>query len=161
MIAFAREVLDQAVPLAGASHKEAAGYTLERGALKIALRSGIRVALQDPAQFKGYTGPGASPTSILLQHNGLHVEIHIDRSHPIGKDRSGGDQRLVLESAITTIMDCEDSIAAVDAEDKVLAYRNWLGLMQGSLTARFAKGGRRSTARLNPDRAYTARMAAI
>ena len=156
VIAFAREVLDQAVPLAGASHKDAAGYTLERGALKIALRSGIRVALQDPTQFKGYTGPGASPTAILLQHNGLHLEIHIDRSHPIGKTDPAGISDLVLESAITTIMDCEDSIAAVDAEDKAFAYRNWLGLMNGSLTARFAKGGGMIDRSLEPDRAYTA-----
>ncbi len=154
VIAFARDFLDQAVPLAGASHKDAAGYTLVRGALKIALKDGSRVDLQDPSQFKGYAGPGQTPTVVLLAHHGLHIEIHVDRSHIIGKTDAAGISDVVLESAITTIMDCEDSIAAVDAQDKAEAYRNWLGLMAGTLTARFAKGGAMLDRALNPDREY-------
>ena len=156
VIAFAREFLDQAVPLEGASHKDATGYTLVRGELKIALHSGGRASLKDPSQFAGYTGPGQTPDLILLRHNGLHIEIHIDRNHTIGKTDPAGVSDVILESAITTIMDCEDSIAAVDAEDKAAAYRNWLGLMKGTLTARFPKGGAMVDRALNPDREYTA-----
>jgi malate synthase len=155
VIAFARDFLDRAVPLEGASHKEVAGYTLVRGALKAALGSGARADLKDPSQFKGYAGPGQTPSLILLQHHGLHIEIHVDRSHAIGKTDPAGVSDVVLESAITTIMDCEDSIAAVDAQDKVAAYRNWLGLMTGSLTARFPKAGAMVDRALNPDREYT------
>src|SRR5262249_1687846 len=120
VIAFAREFLDQAVPLDGASHKDAAGYTLLPGELKVAMGDGRRASLKDPSQFKGYEGPGQTPTLILLAHNGLHIEIHIDRNHLIGKTDAAGVSDVVLESAITTIMDCEDSIAAVDAQDKTL-----------------------------------------
>ena len=156
VIAFARDFLDQAVPLDGVSHKDAAGYTLLRGELKVAMRDGSRASLKDPSQFKGYRGPGQNPELILLAHNGLHIEIHIDRNHRIGKTDSAGVSDVVLESAITTIMDCEDSIAAVDAEDKAAAYRNWLGLMNGTLTARFAKDGAMMDRALNPDREYLA-----
>ncbi len=127
-----------------------------RGELKIALHSGGRVSLKDPSQFKGYAGPGQTPDLILLEHNSLHIEIHIDRTHTIGKTDAAGVSDVILESAITTIMDCEDSIAAVDAQDKAAAYRNWLGLMDGTLTARFAKGGATVERALNPDREYTA-----
>jgi malate synthase len=156
VIAFARDFLDQAVPLDGVSHKDVAGYTLLRGELKAAMRDGSRAALKDPSQFKGYRGPGQNPELILLAHNGLHIEIHIDRNHRIGKTDAAGVSDVVLESAITTIMDCEDSIAAVDAEDKAAAYRNWLGLMNGTLTARFAKDGAMMDRALNPDRDYLA-----
>jgi malate synthase len=156
VIGFARAFLDQAVPLDGASHRDAAGYTLLRGELKVALKDGSRASLKDPAQFKGYVGSGQNPTLILLAHNGLHIEIHIDRSHGIGKTDAAGVSDVVLESAITTIMDCEDSIAAVDAQDKAAAYRNWLGLMNGSLTARFPKSGAEMVRALNPDREYLA-----
>ena len=148
VIAFAREALDQAVPLAAGSWKDIDGLSVQGGALK--------PALKDPSQFKGYVGDAASPSAILLGHNGLHIEIHIDRNHTIGKTDKAGISDVVLESAITTIMDCEDSIAAVDAEDKVGAYRNWLGLLNGSLTATFQKGGKTMERAANPDRVYTA-----
>jgi len=148
VIAFAREALDQAVPLASGSWKDAGELSVSGGALT--------PALKDPSQFKGYAGDASAPSIILLAHNGLHIEIHIDRSTPIGKTDHAGISDVVLESAITTIMDCEDSIAAVDAADKVEAYRNWLGLMNGTLTASFEKGGKTMTRALNPDRDYTA-----
>ena len=148
VIAFARGILDQAAPLAGGSWKDIDGIAIENGALK--------PALKDPAQFKGTVGDAAAPSLVLLAHNGLHIEIHIDRNHLIGKTDKAGISDVVLESAITTIMDCEDSIAAVDAEDKVGAYRNWLGLLTGSLTASFEKGGKTLQRRANPDRDYTA-----
>jgi len=148
VIAFAREALDKAAPLAGGSWADISGLSVESGALN--------PALKDPSQFKGYLGDAKAPSLVLLAHNGLHIEIHIDRSHPIGKTDRAGISDVVLESAITTIMDCEDSIAAVDAEDKVGAYRNWLGLLSGTLTASFEKGGKTMTRAANPDREYTA-----
>jgi malate synthase len=148
VIAFAREALDQATPLASGSWKDISGLSVEGGALK--------PALKDPSQFKGYVGDAASPRTVLLAHNGLHIEVHVDHSHVIGKTDKAGISDVVLESAITTIMDCEDSIAAVDAEDKVGAYRNWLGLMNGTLTASFEKGGKTLQRAANPDRDYTA-----
>ena len=148
VIAFARDALDQAAPLAGGSWKDISGLAVKNGALE--------PELKDPAMFKGYAGDAASPNLILLEQNGLHIEIHLDRSTPIGKTDKAGISDVVLEAAITTIMDCEDSIAAVDAQDKVAAYRNWLGLMNGSLTARFEKGGKTVDRAANPDRDYTA-----
>jgi malate synthase len=146
VIAFAREVLDQAAPLAAGSWKDVSSLSVEGGALK--------PALKDPSQFKGYVGDATSPGVILLSHNGLHIEVHVDRNHAIGKADRAGISDVVLESAITTIMDCEDSIAAVDAQDKAGAYRNWLGLMNGTLTASFEKGGKVMQRSANPDRAY-------
>ena len=148
VIAFARGILDQAAPLAGGSWKDIDGISVANGALK--------PALKDPTQFKGTVGDATTPSVVLLAHNGLHIEIHIDRNHIIGKTDKAGISDVVLESAITTIMDCEDSIAAVDAEDKVGAYRNWLGLLTGSLTASFEKGGKTLQRRANPDRDYAA-----
>jgi len=148
VIEFARAALDQAAPLASGSWKDITGISVEGGALK--------PALKDPSQFKGTIGDAASPSTILLGHNGLHIEVHVDRSHVIGKTDKAGISDVVLESAITTIMDCEDSIAAVDAEDKAGAYRNWLGLMNGTLTASFEKGGKTLQRAANPDRDYTA-----
>ena len=148
VIAFAREALDGCAPLASGSWKDIGGISVEGGALK--------PALKDPSLLRGYAGDPASPSLILLAHNGLHIEIHLNRSTPIGKSDKAGISDVVLEAAITTIMDCEDSIAAVDAQDKVVAYRNWLGLMNGSLTASFEKGGKTVTRAANPDRTYTA-----
>jgi malate synthase len=148
VIAFARDALDQAVPLAGGSWKDISGLAVKNGALE--------PALKDPSMFKGYAGDSASPSLILLEQNGLHIEIHLDRSTPIGKTDKAGISDVVLEAAITTIMDCEDSIAAVDAQDKVAAYRNWLGLLNDTLTANFEKGGKTLTRKANPDRDYTA-----
>ena len=148
VIAYARHALDQAVPLAGGSWKDASGFAVKNGKLEPALR--------DPSQFKGYAGDAGAPSLLLFGKNGLHIEVHFDKSTPIGKTDPAGISDVVLESAITTIMDCEDSIAAVDAEDKVGAYRNWLGLMRGTLTATFDKGGKSMTRALNPDRSYTA-----
>jgi malate synthase len=148
VIAFAREALDQAAPLASGSWKDVAALSVEGGTLA--------PALKDPSQFKGYTGDAKAPSLVLLAHNNLHIEIHVDRNHTIGKADKAGISDVVLESAITTIMDCEDSIAAVDAEDKVGAYRNWLGLLNGSLTAKFEKGGKVMERAANPDRVYAA-----
>ncbi|TWA94868.1 malate synthase [Azospirillum brasilense] len=157
VIAFARDVLDRAAPLSDGSHADAAGYTVDNGRLVVALKDGRSTGLAEPERLVGYTGEPSAPTAILLADNGLHMEIRIDRSHPIGKTDAAGVADLVLESALTTIQDCEDSVAAVDAEDKVLAYRNWLGLMTGSLTASFPKGSGTVERRLNPDRSYISR----
>jgi len=148
VIDFARGVLDMSAPLASGSWKDATGFAVKNGALD--------PALKDPSQFAGYVGDAAAPGQILLAHNGLHIEVHFDPTTPIGKSDKAGISDVVLESAITTIMDCEDSIAAVDAEDKVGAYRNWLGLMDGSLTASFQKGGKTLERKANLDRDYTA-----
>ncbi|MDB5557598.1 MAG: malate synthase, partial [Enterovirga sp.] len=161
VIAKAREVLDSVAPLARGSHKDAVGYAIEGGALTVRLRAGgdgdpFPVSLANPGTFIGYSGDAANPSAILFRHNNLHVELKIDRSHPIGRDDPAGVADLVMESAITTIMDLEDSVATVDAEDKIEVYRNWLGLIQGTLTATLEKGGRSVERRLNPDRTFTA-----
>jgi malate synthase len=156
VIAFARDVLDKAVPLDGASHAETLGYSVADGRLSARLADGKEAGLSAPEQFVGYTGNADAPDTILLAHHGLHLEIRFDRASAIGKSDQAGISDVVLESALTTIVDCEDSIAAVDADDKVAAYRNWLGLMTGTLTADFEKGGKTVRRRLNPDRVYTA-----
>ena len=156
VIAWARGFLDDSAPLAGASWRDAAGFAVEGGKLVVALTGGGKAGLADGNKFAGYIGDASAPTHVLLCNNGLHIDIGIDASTPTGKDDAAHIADVVIESALTTIMDCEDSIAAVDAEDKVVVYRNWLGLMKGDLSEEVVKGGRTFTRRLNPDRVYTA-----
>ncbi len=156
VIAWARKFLDDRFPLAGGSHADVKEYRIENGTLGVTMADGTVGGLMDPAQFAGHAGDAGAPTGVLLRRNGLHVEIVIDRDHAIGKTDAAGVADLVLEAAVSTIMDCEDSIAAVDAQDKVAAYRNWLGLMKGDLTEEVSKGGKTFTRRLAPDRSYTA-----
>ena len=155
VIAHARRVLDRIAPLTTGSHADATGYAIAGGGLEVMLADGLRAGLADAAALKGWRGPASAPAAVLIAHNGLHAEIVIDRTHAIGATDAAGVADVVLEAALTTIMDLEDSIAAVDAADKVAAYRNWLGLMQGTLSETFEKGGRPHTRTLNPDRTYT------
>jgi len=156
VIAFARAFLDEAAPLAGASHVDATGYAIDGGKLVVSLKSGASAGLQNPAQLIGFQGEAAAPKAVLLKHNGNHFEIQIDRDSLIGKTDAAGVKDVLMEAALTTIMDCEDSVAAVDADDKVVAYKNWLGLMKGDLAEQVAKGGSTFTRTMNPDREYTA-----
>ena len=156
VIAFARDFLDSSAPLASGSHRDATSYAVADSALAVTLRDGSVSGLAEPSKFAGYVGDAAAPSAVLLKNNGLHVDITIDRGHPVGRDDAAGVRDVVVEAAMTTIMDLEDSVSTVDAEDKVVAYRNWLGLMKGDLTDRFEKGGKMVDRALNPDRVYTA-----
>lgn len=155
VIKFAKNFLDESVPLDGASHSAVIQYAIADGKLSATLSNGKAASLKNPDQFVGFQGTPETPSSVLLVNNGLHLDIQIDRNHSIGKDDAAGVKDVVLEAALSTLMDCEDSIAAVDAEDKVGVYRNWLGLMKGDLEASFARGEKTVTRRMNPDRTYT------
>ncbi len=154
VIAFARGVLDQAAPLANGSHTQVSGYSVKDGQLMATLHSSS-TGLVDPAAFVGYQGDAAAPSSILLRHNGIHIDIQIDRTTTIGKTDPAGISDVVLEAALSTILDLEDSVAVVDADDKVQAYGNWLGIQLGTLTEEVQKGGTSFTRSLNADRVYT------
>ena len=153
VIAYARAFLDSAVPLASASHAEAVSYCINDG-LVIELKDGHQTRLRDATQFAGYLGDSDAPSSVLFKHHGLHIECVINRGGNIGSEDAAGIDDIILEAALTTIMDCEDSVAAVDAEDKIDVYKNWLGLMTNTLSASFVKGGATLTRSLNQDREF-------
>ncbi|WP_434571353.1 malate synthase G [Pseudomonas sp. Z3-8] len=156
VIAFARAFLDEAAPLAAGSHVDSIAYKIVDGKLVVTLKGGSNSGLRDDAQLIGFQGDTSAPSAVLLKHNGLHFEIQIDASTPVGQTDAAGVKDILMEAALTTIMDCEDSVAAVDADDKVVIYRNWLGLMKGDLSEEVAKGGQTFTRTMNPDRVYTA-----
>ena len=151
---FVHGVLDASTPLAEGSFSRITGFSVHQNRLRMTLEGGHETGLQNPEQFAGFNGSPENPDSILLKKNGLHLDIQLDRNHPVGKDHPAGICDILLESAVTTIQDCEDSVAAVDASDKVHVYRNWLGLMKGDLSAKLDKGGKMITRTLNPDRKY-------
>ncbi|WP_426102296.1 malate synthase G [Pseudomonas sp. PSPC3-3] len=155
VIAFARAFLDEAAPLSAGSHVDSTGYKIVDGKLVVSLKGGSNSGLRDDAQLIGFQGDSAQPIAVLLKHNGLHFEIQIDASTPVGQTDAAGVKDVLMEAALTTIMDCEDSVAAVDADDKVVIYRNWLGLMKGDLAEEMAKGGKTFTRTMNADRVYT------
>jgi malate synthase len=156
VIAFARDFLDRSAPLASGSHRDATGYVVEGGKLSVSLKDGSSSGLKDAARFIGFQGDAAAPSSVLLRNNGIHIDIQIDRNTPIGQADAAGISDVFMEAALSTILDLEDSVAVVDAQDKVLAYSNWLGILQGTLTEQVTKGSRTFTRGLNTDRKYKA-----
>ncbi|HBY84846.1 MAG TPA: malate synthase G, partial [Colwellia sp.] len=151
VIAFAKEYLDQVIPLVTGNHSQAVSYHLTEQQLMVSLADGQQTPLKNPAAFIGFTGSINKPESLIFTHNGLHLNLQFNDNSVIGQEDAAGLSDVVLESALTTIMDCEDSVAAVDGEDKVLAYRNWLGLMTGNLTAELNKNGKTITRTMNND----------
>ncbi len=154
VIAYAKAFLDEAAPLREGSYIDAIAYSVKSGQLSVTLSSGTHTGLCDPGQFRGYQEKAGAISSLLLAHHGLHIEIHFNTDHPIHELHPTGIRDIFMEAALTTIMDCEDSVAAVDAGDKVQVYRNWLGLMKGELSSSFDKGGKTLTRSLNADRRY-------
>ncbi|MGM0676805.1 MAG: malate synthase G [Pseudomonadota bacterium] len=155
VVEFARRFLDDAAPLQQGSHVGSKGYAVVDGVLRVTCADGSETGLKVPGQFRGYQGEASAPKALLLEHNGIHFEIQFDAAHPIGNTDSAGIKDVLMEAALTAIMDCEDSVAAVDAEDKVEVYRNWLGLMKADLSTTFDKGGRSVERSMHPDREYT------
>jgi len=156
VIEYARYVLDRTAPLRKGSHIDSVGYQIKAGKLAVRLKDGSSTGLIEASQLVGYQGPATAPQSVLLVHNGLHLDLRIDKRTPIGASDPAGVHDLVVEAALSTILDLEDSVAVVDAQDKALAYSNWLGILQGTLTELVSKGGKSFTRGLNPDRLYTA-----
>ena len=155
VIAFAKNFLNETVPLKEGYYEDATSFMILGESLQVELSDGTRSELKNTNQYIGFAGDPNNPRGILLKNNNLHLEIQIDKDHNIGMEDLAGIKDVLLESAITTIQDCEDSVAAVDASDKVLVYRNWLGLMKGDLQETFTKGNSEMTRSLNPDRSYT------
>jgi len=161
VVAYARQFLDQAAPLVKASHSDVAAYTVVDKKLAVKLKDGSLSGLVDEKQFVGYQGDASAPSSILLRNNGIHIDIEIDKTKTIGSTDAAGINDVVLEAALSTILDLEDSVAVVDADDKVIAYENWLGILKGSLVEEMTKGGKTFIRKLNPDRNYTAAIGAL
>jgi len=161
VVAYARQFLDQAAPLLKASYSDVVAYTVVGNKLAVKLKDGGTTGLVDEKQFVGYQGETSAPSSILLRNNGIHIDIEIDKTKTIGKNDLAGVNDVVLEAALSTILDLEDSVAVVDADDKVLAYENWLGILKGTLVEEVSKGGKTFTRRLNPDRQYKAGIGAV
>ena len=161
VVAYARQFLDQAAPLLKASYSDVVAYTVVGNKLAVKLKDGGTTGLVDEKQFVGYQGETSAPSSILLRNNGIHIDIEIDKTKTIGKNDLAGVNDVVLEAALSTILDLEDSVAVVDADDKVLAYENWLGILKGTLVEEVSKGGKTFTRRLNPDRIYKAGIGAV
>ena len=161
VVAYARQFLDQAAPLLKASYSDVVVYTVVDNKLAVKLKDGSTTGLVDEKQFVGYQGETSAPSSILLRNNGIHIDIEIDKTKTIGANDVAGVNDVVLEAALSTILDLEDSVAVVDADDKVLAYENWLGILKGTLVEEVSKGGKTFTRRLNPDRIYKAGIGAV
>jgi len=161
VIAYARDFLDKAVPLSKGSHSDVVAYTVSGNTLAVKLKDGSSTGLVDEKQFVGYQGDASSPSSILLRNHGIHIDIEIDKTKTIGATDLAGVNDVVLEAALSTILDLEDSVAVVDADDKVLAYENWLGILKGTLVEQVSKGGKTFTRTLNPDRQYKAAIGAV